>query len=150
MQLTDEMIWKQIQKLPHPHAPQEIKLELATLPSLGRLADMRERYKIGGPLAGVERKVCAIEELTWKLYRVEFYFVVYFLNCRYFETEAEALDFAGEIKTKRKNVALIPREVAVYAPKSEMFQIREKVFLWRCPGFRPDPLYSSPLTRGSL
>ena len=114
---------------------QKAKVEMGRLQYL---EDFKLRALFNGPLTFLERKLVVREQLTWGRWQVTFYEMVQMPHARYFENEAEAMEFFRKATEERGG--LRPQRMEVYKPKKEIFGDREAVIEWKVEGYTPDQM----------
>ncbi len=146
MKLNKELA-KEIRKvaLELPHGRFTVKeWEAAVeLPRFQYLDDFKARALANGPISRLEANVIATEQVTWKMWQINFYEMVQFPQTRFFKTQTEALDYftqSTEHGKTPKGTKVMPQRMELYKPKTEMFGKRQALAQWKVEGYRPDSM----------
>lgn len=136
--LDEFRVTKLAQELPNERLTPEQWEDKANLGRLQYIADFRARATAGGSLSFLEAKNVVRENLTWDKWKITFYEMVQFPQMRFFETEAEAMEYFRKATEERSG--LRPARMEVCGPKGAAFGKRPQGINWKAEGYKPDPM----------
>ncbi len=138
MILDETKVHLMAMELSNPRMTRKEQEARTEVPSLQYGEDFKRRALNNGPLTFLEAKAVVREQLTWGRWQITFYEMVQFPHARYFEKEADALEYFRKATEERSG--LRPQRMEVYRPKKEIFGSREAKIEWKAEGYIPDPM----------
>jgi hypothetical protein len=143
IKLDDATVYKLAVQLPNRRLAGKEKEEKVELPRLQYIKDFEDRAINGGPLSFMEARFLVRETLTFDKWRINFYEMVQFPQMRFFETEAEALDYytRATVDGRMANGGkIMAQRMELYGPKDRLYGKRKIIKKWKVPGYKRDPM----------
>jgi hypothetical protein len=142
--IDEKEVFDLAMKLPNARMSRDAwEYKVYNIPRLQRMKDFKERVFSGGELAFIEARMLAKEQLSFNHWLITFYEFVQLPQIRFFETEAEAMDYYTRATVDgrtARGAKIMAQRMELYGPKKELFGKRETLFKWKCEGYEPDPM----------